>query len=208
MSPDRTDPEQDSSASRVAAGVVLAVGLLAGLLLFPGRFWSEESASREHAQVSFPPEPEPVLLPAPPIDDEYFPCGDCHEGEPTNPARRELDEHDQIELAHGDLWCLDCHDADQRESLRRSDNALIAFEESWRLCTRCHGNKLSDWRAGIHGKRTGNWRGPKEYRTCVVCHDPHTPRFESLEPEPRPLRAIEIRLPRRVELVEAAHEAR
>jgi hypothetical protein len=70
----------------------------------------------------------------------------------------------------------------------------VEFEESWRLCTQCHGKKLADWRAGVHGKRTGNWRGAKEYRTCVVCHDPHSPPFQPIEPLPAPLHPAPARL--------------
>ena len=78
--------------------------------------------------------------------------------------------------------------SNEREKLHLSDGTSSSFEESWRLCTQCHGKKLADWRAGVHGKRTGHWLGAKEYRTCVVCHNPHAPPFEPLEPKPPPLR--------------------
>ena len=134
------------------------------------------------------------MRPPPPIDDEYFPCSDCHEDELADPRRRELDEHDNIKLAHGDLWCLDCHQSDQRDLLHLSDASPVEMTESWRLCTRCHAKRISDWRAGIHGKRTGSWWGPKEVFTCVACHDPHSPLFKPLSPKPPPTPAGEIRL--------------
>ncbi len=136
-----------------------------------------------------------VLLPAPEIDDEYLPCTDCHEPNDTrtNITVRELEEdHDEMEFSHGNLWCLHCHDKENRDSLHLADGSLVAFEDSWQLCTQCHAKKLPDWRAGVHGKRTGHWRGPKEYRTCVVCHDPHDPPFKSIEPKPVPWRPEEI----------------
>ena len=71
--------------------------------------------------------------------------------------------------------------------MRLVNGEAIAFEESYRLCGQCHGPKLRDWRLGLHGKRTGHWRGEKEYRTCVECHNPHSPPFAALEPEPPPL---------------------
>jgi len=80
------------------------------------------------------------------------------------------------------------------DELHLADDSRIGFEESWRLCTQCHGVKLADWRAGVHGKRTGSWWGPKEYWSCVACHDPHSPRFESLEPMRPPARPEAIRL--------------
>jgi hypothetical protein len=142
------------------------------------------------------------------MDDEYFPCSDCHGEEPTNRTVRALeDDHEDLELAHGELWCLHCHNVDDRDQLRLADDLLIRFEESWRLCTQCHANRLADWRAGVHGKRTGYWWGPKEYQTCVFCHDPHSPRFKPLEPKPPPKRAEEIRLAAR-EQEEVSHAAR
>ena len=29
-----------------------------------------------------------------------------------------------------------------------------------------------DWKAGVHGKRTGEWDGRKDYLLCVNCHNP------------------------------------
>jgi hypothetical protein len=130
---------------------------------------------------------------APGLDEEYWPCSDCHEGEEVNFKVRKLEEeHDTLELAHGQLWCFHCHDPGKRDLLHLADAAPVEFADSWQLCTQCHAKKLADWRAGVHGKRTGSWWGPKEYRTCVVCHDPHSPAFKSLEPLPPPRRPDEI----------------
>jgi hypothetical protein len=129
------------------------------------------------------------------VDEEYFPCSDCHEDEETNRTVRMLEEeHTELELEHGELWCLHCHDMEDRDRLHLADGRLVPFEESWELCTQCHAQKLAAWRAGIHGKRTGHWWGPKEYQTCIACHAPHSPRFKPLEPKPPPKRADEIRL--------------
>ena len=162
-----------------------AIVLIVGFLSI-GAGPCERAPFRAYPSRPLALEPEPVLLPPPPIDDEYFPCEDCHEGEPADPRVRELDEHDGIELAHGTLWCLDCHDRDQRDLLHLSDASPVEMAESWRLCTRCHARKFPEWRAGVHGKRTGYWSGPKEYKTCVTCHDPHSPLFKSLTPKPPP----------------------
>lgn len=140
-----------------------------------------------------PPEPAPQLAEWEGPSDDYFPCSDCHEDEPTDRSVRDLEfEHDDISLAHGDLWCLHCHEADDRDRLHLADESTIGFQESWRLCTQCHGQKLADWRAGVHGKRVGHWWGEKEYQTCVSCHRPHAPRFRSLEPRPPPLPPSQI----------------
>jgi hypothetical protein len=129
-------------------------------------------------------------VPAPPFSDGIFPCSDCHAGLEPNPERRELTMHTDIELRHDEehRWCLDCHAPDDRDQLRLASGALVPFTESYRLCGQCHGTQYRDWRTGIHGKRTGYWDGPKRYLLCVHCHNPHHPRFASLEPLPPPIR--------------------
>jgi len=136
-----------------------------------------------------PADPSQVQVPPPPFSDGIFPCSDCHEYMETNPEIRELeDEHTDIHLHHGPKWCWDCHNPDDRDYLRLADGSLIEFDESYKLCGQCHGPKLRDWRLGIHGKRTGQWNGPKEYLLCAHCHDPHTPAFKSMKPLPPPVR--------------------
>ena len=55
--------------------------------------------------------------------------------------------------------------------LRLANGTLVPFEESYRLCGQCHGDKYRDWRAGVHGRRVGSWNGEKQYLLCVHCHD-------------------------------------
>lgn len=128
----------------------LALGFLIVALVGTGSFAGlfQEKSLRAYPSRPLEPEfePEPVMRAPPPIDDEYFPCDDCHEGEPADPEVRELDEHDEFDLAHGDLWCLDCHQSDQRDLLHLSDASPVEMSESWRLCTRCHAKKIPDWR--------------------------------------------------------------
>lgn len=196
MEPDAPEPSRSApSSSALAIWTVLAASLLASLLLFADRCSLGLTSARAYPSRTLPPEPVPVLLPAPPVDEEYFPCSDCHEGEETNRTVRLLEEeHAELEFKHGELWCFHCHDPEDRDRLRLADGRLVPFEESWQLCTQCHAQKLASWQAGIHGKRTGYWWGPKEYRTCTACHGPHSPRFEQLEPKPPPKRAEEIQL--------------
>jgi hypothetical protein len=169
----------------VALGCVFA-----GLVVFQALYFSlGPQTGPAYAKRTLPPEPPPELLASPEPDPDYFPCSDCHEDEPTDRTVRPLeDEHDELELAHGDLWCLHCHEANDRDQLHLADGVAVGFDESWRLCTQCHGAKLDDWRAGVHGKRVGHWWGPKQYATCVSCHRPHEPRFAPIEARPPPLR--------------------
>jgi len=132
-------------------------------------------------------------VPRPPFSPGIFPCSECHDPNtlPPNPRHRKLrSPHDPntIVLNHDGLWCLDCHNADDRDVLRRASGGVIKFEESYQLCGQCHGERLRDWKAGVHGKRTGQWNGKKEYLLCVNCHSPHSPRFGAIPPEPPPVK--------------------
>lgn len=136
-----------------------------------------------------------VQVPPPPFSEGIFPCSDCHNEKdlPTNPTRRQLvDAHDDIVLKHDQehRWCLDCHDARNRDQLHLASGEPVPFGESYRLCGQCHGEKHRDWRVGVHGRRVGQWNGPKEYLLCVHCHNPHEPRFKPLKPMPAPARPV------------------
>lgn len=134
-----------------------------------------------------------VEVPPPPFSEGIFPCTDCHNEEtlPPNTTRRPLvDAHDDIVLKHDEehRWCLDCHDAQNRDVLHLASGEPVPFSESYRLCGQCHGEKYRDWRVGVHGRRIGEWNGAKEYLLCVHCHNPHQPRFKPIAPKPVPLR--------------------
>ena len=137
------------------------------------------------------PAGERLDVPAPPFSEGIFPCSNCHAAMPVNRTRRTLtDMHTDIVLKHDEAhrWGLDCHDATNRDFLHLASGERVAFTESYLLCGQCHGEKLRDWRAGVHGRRTGNWNGTKGYLLCVHCHSPHQPRFRALAPLPAPAR--------------------
>ena len=132
-------------------------------------------------------------VPRPPFSsDLIFPCSQCHSHmQPPNAKRRVLVEyHSDIVLHHAESqrWCTDCHNLINRDKLRLVSGELIDFTESYRLCGQCHGDKYRDWKVGVHGKRTGNWNGDKQYLLCVHCHNPHDPKFKPLKPMPPPER--------------------
>jgi len=201
------DPEEYRPPGyQLVTWVVLGLAVVVVVGLVTVRTDHQPNSSRDYASRPQMPDATPVLLPPPEMSDDYLPCSDCHEDEPPNPTKRELeDEHEDMEFKHGTLWCLDCHDLNGRDKLHLANDALIDFEDSWQLCTQCHGKKLADWRAGVHGKRTGHWRGTKEYRTCVNCPNPHSPPFQPLVPKPPPLRPADITLNGNVRH-EVAHE--
>jgi len=144
----------------------------------------EEAAKGEEAVV--------FTVPPPPFSEDYiFPCTECHADMEVNTERRELvDMHDDIVLDHGpaERWCLDCHNANDRDHLRLVNGTLVGFDESYKLCGQCHGTIFRDWREGIHGRRRGYWDGAKEYLLCAHCHNPHAPKFQAMKPLPPPVR--------------------
>ncbi|HET9597966.1 MAG TPA: hypothetical protein VFP65_20430 [Anaeromyxobacteraceae bacterium] len=177
--------------SRTLLRGVIALAVLAGAGL---------GAAAEHEPLhteKVPPPPEKpgqIQAEPPPFTPGIFPCTNCHQGA-GDATRRELAFHDDIKFEHGveHRWCLDCHTNDKRDVLHLSDGTLVPFTESYKLCGQCHGDKYRDWRAGVHGKRTGQWDGQKTYYLCVNCHNPHSPKFKPLKPEPKPVRPEEMR---------------
>ena len=138
-----------------------------------------------------------IEVPPPPFSEGIFPCSDCHDPEiEVNTRRRTLSmAHQEIVLQHDEehRWCLDCHSATNRDKLHLASGELVDFEQSYRLCGQCHGDKYRDWRAGVHGRRSGRWDGHKTYLLCVHCHDSHAPAFDPIRPEPPPPRPEEAR---------------
>jgi len=159
-------------------------------LLFPAPFECRAVASDEGSGGDQYP------VPKPPFSEGIFPCTRCHDKpDDFNPKVRTLTaEHKEIRLVHGsrEQWCYDCHNPTFRDKLRLAGGRLVSFETSYELCGQCHGEKLRDWRRGIHGRRTGCWNGKREYLLCVNCHSPHEPHFKPLQPLPRPRRPDEI----------------
>lgn len=171
----------------------LAAALALGALAACGRH-SEHGDWYDVAHAS-PTEASPqttFAVPPPPFSSpDIFPCTQCHDNKElvTDPKRRELGPpHDDIRLHHAenDRWCLDCHDATERDRLRLANGDPVDFKESYRLCGQCHGPQYRDWKVGVHGRRTGDWNGRKEYLLCVHCHSPHDPKFKPRKPLPPP----------------------
>jgi hypothetical protein len=182
---------------RSALVTLAAATMVAAMYVTSGR---GGDGAAEAVQPQPPPSPaapsgrqaaERVEVPPPPFSEGIFPCSTCHADLPVNRTRRELpDMHTDIVLKHDEehRWCLDCHDAENRDVLHLAGGERLPFDESYRLCGQCHGEKLRDWRAGVHGRRSGEWNGHRTYLLCAHCHNPHQPRFAPLEPKPAPVR--------------------
>lgn len=174
---------------------IVAIVIFTGLLLYP-----EHALTADESKDEFVPAPAftkvpDFFVPAPPFSEGIFPCSECHADLEVNETRRVLDFHEDIVLKHAEeqRWCLDCHNPKNRDKLRLANGQVIFFEKSYLLCGQCHGTIYRDWKAGVHGKRTGFWNGRKQYRLCVHCHNPHNPKFKPLKPLPPPIRPGEMK---------------
>jgi len=119
-----------------------------------------------------------------------FPCvAQCHRNLQEDASPRQLTGfHSLKHIEHGDttFWCNFCHDLSNLDQLRLLDNRTVTFDEAYRLCGQCHGDKRRDWALGIHGLQTGQWNGQKTRRSCTACHDPHSPRRPTFQALPAP----------------------
>ncbi len=195
--------------NRNVLSMLVTLGILSGLLLSTAQAAKEKYFDRSGRLIVIEkpaadllrtydikdPGPEKTFpVPPPPFSEGIFPCSDCHADMEPNLKRRKLtEEHTNIVLHHaeGQRWCLDCHNPYDRDTLRLVSGEVIPFSESYRLCGQCHGDKYRDWKVGVHGKRTGNWNGDKQYLLCAHCHNPHDPKFKPLKPLPPPHRPDE-----------------
>jgi hypothetical protein len=118
-----------------------------------------------------------------------YPCTQCHAVLPKNPTPRKLVAAPHVAaLPHGAgrMWCLDCHDFDDRSRLVGIRGDPIDFDQSHLQCGQCHGNRHRDWWHGAHGKRASGWNAARVVWNCTHCHDPHDPTLAPRAPEPPP----------------------
>ncbi|MBI2375077.1 MAG: hypothetical protein HYV07_13860 [Deltaproteobacteria bacterium] len=150
----------------------------------------------EDVPTSFAPKPDPAahrveIAPRTPVL-SMLPCQDgrCHsEGQIGTEIKPLQDFHRGKQLDHGStvVWCVWCHAMQDLEKLRLLDGTLVGFDEGYKLCGQCHGDRFRDWKLGIHGRQTGQWTGLKTRLSCPACHNPHRPKFQPLEAKPPPL---------------------
>jgi hypothetical protein len=118
-----------------------------------------------------------------------YPCTNCH-SQSLDELKGKLDEegkraHWDIKLVHADISvmeCTTCHDQDDMNLLRTITGKELRIDHSYQQCAQCHSSQYKDWVGGAHGKRLGGWVPPRVVNTCVNCHSPHNPAFESRWP--------------------------
>ncbi len=115
-----------------------------------------------------------------------YDCMECHKALKASWSRDRIwVEHKDITLNHGNnKFCLNCHHPTNRNAFKHDDGTEITEENVVQLCARCHGTTYRDWEAGAHGRINGYWdrtRGEQTRLRCIQCHDPHNPKFPTIE---------------------------
>jgi hypothetical protein len=120
---------------------------------------------------------------------ESFPCSNCHtkdletlQAEGTGELQK---AHWNIQIEHAGaetMDCLTCHSESDLNKLNSITGTKIDIDESYKSCAQCHSTQYKEWQGGAHGKRVGGWVPPRIIKTCVECHNPHKPAFESRWP--------------------------
>ena len=120
-------------------------------------------------------------------------CSACHSiraPDFNNQSVAQLDEfHQGMTFTHGQLTCYSCHNPDHSDALRLADGRTVQYADVMQLCAQCHGKKSTDFEHGIHGGMTGYWdlrRGGRVRNNCIDCHDPHAPKFPTMQPTFKP----------------------
>ena len=116
-----------------------------------------------------------------------FACTECHSRplDKMNLTQEEKKAHWDIKLEHASnstMNCVTCHNAEAMDNLVSLTGQEIDFNASYKLCSQCHAPQFQDWKGGAHGKRIAGWAPPRTAMTCVNCHDPHDPQFETRWP--------------------------
>ncbi len=116
-----------------------------------------------------------------------YACTECH-SKPLSLMSSPEDgkkAHWNVKLVHADdvtMNCTTCHSENNLDVLSSLTGSEIDFDLSYKLCSQCHTAQFKDWTGGAHGKKIAGWAPPRASMTCVNCHNPHSPSFDSRWP--------------------------
>ena len=115
-----------------------------------------------------------------------YACTECHSKPLDQMQSVDLKKaHWDISVVHADvntMNCVSCHNPENMDNLKSLTGNNIDFNASYKLCSQCHTKEFQDWKGGAHGKQIGGWAPPRASMTCVNCHNPHDPAFETKWP--------------------------
>jgi predicted CXXCH cytochrome family protein len=115
-----------------------------------------------------------------------YACIECH-SKPLNEMKGVDGQkaHWDIKISHAaieTMECATCHNPDNMNNLKSLTGKDIDYNLSYKLCAQCHSKQFEDWKGGAHGKKVAGWAPPRASMTCVNCHNPHNPGFETRWP--------------------------
>lgn len=117
---------------------------------------------------------------------KLYACTECHSKPLTQIKGKDYKKaHWDIEINHANaqtMNCITCHNSNNLDELTSITGNSIDLNKSYKLCSQCHTKQFDDWKGGAHGKRIGGWAPPRASMTCVNCHNPHSPSFETKWP--------------------------
>jgi hypothetical protein len=120
---------------------------------------------------------------------EKFPCQRCHKVPLVQMKHDRKDgktrAHWNVEIKHADkavMNCSTCHDPGDLNQLKTVAGQRVSINASWQVCGQCHFKQVADWKGGSHGKRVAGWAPPRVSKTCVECHNPHKPAWDTRMP--------------------------
>lgn len=114
-----------------------------------------------------------------------YKCSGCHTEHLEVLQKKQIFIHKDIHFFHMNsktASCLSCHDANNMDFLKSHTGNTIDFNASYKLCAQCHQGEYKNWIVGAHGKQVGGWMPPRISKTCVECHNPHSPKFHTKIP--------------------------
>lgn len=128
------------------------------------------------------------LIPQRTVSIRNYKCSSCH-NEPLSEIQK-IDPqfkkaHWDIKLKHAGphaMNCTTCHTGDDMDNLHTITGKKVSFDHSYQVCSSCHSTQFKEWKGGAHGKRLGGWAPPRVSNSCVNCHNPHKPAFETRFP--------------------------
>lgn len=183
-----------------AANHLRLIALLFCSALLPANAQESAEPSRALQFEGYPDVPDFSVQPR--KDNLFFyPCDQCHEAMEPNPEIRPLNAMHDSELEHGRgrIWCMSCHDLEDRNFLTTLLSEPVDFDDAHLVCGGCHANRHKDWMFGAHGKRIGNWQGERTLYNCTHCHNPHSPAIKARAPQPAPPVRAGLKLERGIE---------
>lgn len=138
------------------------------------------------------------LLPGRSTAIKSFPCSNCH-SKSLESLKKEVTSlkkaHWDIDLVHAPqkvMNCATCHDMDKPDKLKSLVENEVSFDHSYQVCGQCHSTQYKDWKGAAHGKRLAGWMPPRISQTCVGCHNPHKPAFDTRWPSRLNTKKLEL----------------